>query len=77
MQRVTGSHLKRQQQQATQPALRSLLSGIPVADQSLLSLSDPRLTWRGFFVAFSYWFGFYFSGYRLTPARAGARTMLD
>jgi hypothetical protein len=74
---MTGSHLQRHQQQATEPALRSLLSGVPSADRLLFALSDPRLTWRGFFVAFSYWFGFYFYGYRLTPARAGARTMLD
>jgi hypothetical protein len=40
-------------------------------------LPNPRPAWRGFFVAFSYWFGFYFYGYRQTPARAGARTMLD
>ena len=39
--------------------------------------SNPRFTWRGFFVAFSYWFGFYFFSYRQTPARAGARTMLE
>jgi hypothetical protein len=77
MQSVTGSHLQRHQQQAAQPALRSLLSGACTIDRLLPALSDPRLSWRGFFVAFSYWFGFYFYGYRLTPARAGARTMLD
>jgi hypothetical protein len=77
MQSLTGSQLQSHQQQAVQLALTSLLSGVPAVNQSLLALSDPRLTWRGFFVAFSYWFGFYFSGYRLTPARAGARTMLD
>ena len=38
---------------------------------------NPRDSQRGFFVSFYYWFRFYFSGYRQTPARAGARTMLE
>jgi hypothetical protein len=33
-------------------------------------LSDPRHEWRGFFVGYSFYFGFF--GYRQTPTRAGA-----
>jgi hypothetical protein len=40
-------------------------------------IANPLHAWRGFFVASFYWFGYYFFGYRLTPACAAARTMLD
>ena len=70
MQRAAGS-LQPNQQQTGMPS-GSLRAVVPAA-----LLSDPRPVWRGFFVAFSYWFGFYFSGYRQTPARAGARTLLE
>ena len=70
MQLAAGS-LVQNQQRAWMPS-GSLRSVVPAA-----RLSDPRPAWRGFFVAFSYWFGFYFGGYRQTPARAGARTLLD
>jgi hypothetical protein len=68
---------QRQQQLGVQLALKSmLLNALPAVLPTAL-LSDPRHIWRGFFVAFSYWFGFYFYGYCQTPARAGARTMLE
>lgn len=77
MQSVACTLQQRQQQPGIQPALKSaLLSALPAVWLTAL-LSDPRHIWRGFFVAFSYWFGFYFYGYRQTPARAGARTMLE
>jgi hypothetical protein len=72
MQSAAGTLQQREQQPWLQPVLNDLLSPAAVALPA-----NPRYSWRGFFVAFSYWFGFYFYGYRLTPARAGARTMLD
>jgi len=41
------------------------------------AIVNPLHAWRGFFVASFYWFGFYFYGYRYTPARDAARKMLD
>lgn len=35
--------------------------------------SDPRPDWRGFFVGYPFYFGFF--GYRQTPTRAGAPMM--
>ena len=73
MQSAAGTLQQREQQPWLQPQLNAMLSGVlPAALHS-----NPRYTLRGFFVAFSYWFGFYFFGYRQTPARAGARTMLE
>jgi hypothetical protein len=69
MQLAAGTLQQSQQQSRIQPVLSGVL---PAA-----LTSNPRFAWRGFFVAFSYWFGFYFFGYRQTPARAGARTMLE
>ena len=77
MQSVAGTLQQRQQQPWIQPALNSTLSDALHAALSAALPSNPRYTWRGFFIAFSYWFGFYFYGYRQTPARAGARTMLE
>lgn len=73
MQTAVRSTLQQAQQPRVQPALASALRAVAPA----ALLSDPRPSWRGFFVAFSYWFGFYFGGYRQTPARAGARTLFD
>ena len=73
MQTAVRSTLQHQQQPWLQPVLSAALHTIAPA----ALFSNPRPVWRGFFVAFSYWFGFYFFGYRQTPARAGARTMLD
>ncbi|MFO7634337.1 MAG: hypothetical protein R6W76_17440 [Caldilinea sp.] len=44
-------------------------AGAVVLPESIL-LSDPLHNWRGFFVGYSFYIGFY--GYRQTPARAGA-----
>jgi hypothetical protein len=77
MQSAAGTLQQRQQQPRIQPALNwTLLDALHAALPPAL-ISNPRHLWRGFFVAFSYWFGFYFYGYRQTPARAGARTMLE
>ena len=72
MQTAVRSTLQHQQQQRLQPVRSSALRTVTPA----ASLSNPRPAQRGFFVAFSYWFGYYFFGYRQTPARAAARTML-
>jgi hypothetical protein len=77
MQSAAGTLQQRQSQPRIQPALNwKLLDALHAVSLAVLH-ADPRYTWRGFFVAFSYWFGFYFYGYRQTPARAGARTMLE
>jgi hypothetical protein len=55
-------------------AMAAHLSGaLPAAAM----IANPLHTWRGFFVSSLYWFGFYFYGYRQTPARDAARQMLD
>jgi hypothetical protein len=77
MQSAAGILQQRLPQQRPQPVLSATLSDALHAVRPAVSISNPRFTWRGFFVAFSYWFGFYFYGYCQTPARAGARTMLD
>lgn len=76
MQTAVRSTLQQQQQPWPQPALIPVLSSALRAVTPVALLSNPRSAQRGFFVAFSYWFGYYFFGYRQTPARAAARTML-
>jgi len=72
MQTAVRSTLQEQQQPRLQPAP----SAAPHTASPAAPLSNPRPAQRGFFVAFSYWFGYSFFGYRQTPARAAARTML-
>ena len=38
--------------------------------------SNPHQARRGFFVAFAYWFGFYYFGFRQSPPRTRALLML-
>ena len=76
MQNAVRSPLQQQQQPWLQPALTSVLSSALRAVTPAALPLNPRPAQRGFFVAFSYWFGYYFFGYRQTPARAAARTML-
>ena len=76
MQTAVRSTLQQQRQPRLAPALMSVLASALRTVTPAASLSNPRPAQRGFFVAFSYWFGFYFFGYRQTPARAAARTML-
>jgi hypothetical protein len=77
MQSTAGTHQQRHPQQRLPLVLPAALSDVLHAVLPAALPSNPRYTWRGFFVAFSYWFGFYFYGFSQTPARAGARTMLD
>ncbi len=63
-----------------QPASQSMQSQQqPMRSLRAALLPNPRQAWRGFFVAYYYYFSYffgYFFGYRQTPARAAARTML-
>ena len=77
MQTAVRSTLDGQQQPWLQPAANAVLSSALRLVTPAALLSNPRPVWRGFFVAFSPWFGYYFFGYRQTPARAAARTLLD
>ena len=77
MQTAVCSTLEGQQQPRLQPVQAAVLSAALRTVTPAALLSNLRPTWRGFFVAFSPWFGYYFFGYRQTPARAAARTLLD
>ena len=77
MQTAVRSTLEGQQQPRLQPVQAAVLSAALRTVTPAALLSNLRLTWRGFFVAFSPWFGYYFFGYRQTLARAAARTLLD
>jgi hypothetical protein len=66
-----------QQQWQRRTATSAAVVALPVASPAPVLSIDPRSAWRGFFVAFYYFFGFYFYGFRQTPARAGAVRMLE
>jgi hypothetical protein len=65
-----GDHLNSNSSQQTGVLARTLA---PTAEQSN---ADPHHARRGFFVAFAYWFGFYYFGFRQSPPRTGALPML-
>ena len=56
----------------TKTVLTTVRTGV-VALPACTLLSNPRHDWRGFFVGYSVYFGFF--GYRQTPTRAGAPMM--
>ena len=47
-----------------------------LAPATAQSNANPHPARRGFFVAFAYWFGFYYFGFRQSPPRTGALLML-
>jgi hypothetical protein len=54
---------------------RTIGAPATVARASYAAILNPRQAGRGFFVGYSFYFGFF--GYRQMPARAGARTLLE
>ena len=48
---------------------------VPALSVAAHLISGPLHTWRGLFVSFYYWFGYYFFGFSQMPARVGTLRM--
>lgn len=48
---------------------------VPALSVAAHLISGPLHTWRGLFVSFYSWFGYYFFGFSQMPARVGAQRM--
>jgi hypothetical protein len=70
MQSCGSDHLIQNSWQQTVVSARALL---PTGWQTV---SNPHHAWRGFFVAFACWFGFYYFSFRQSPPRTGVLPML-
>lgn len=55
---------------------RTVASARAVLPTGWQAMANPHHARRGFFVAFAYWFGFYYFGFRQSPPRTGVLPML-